>query len=72
MSYSRYYRLRAAKKIQDAARPHVIKGETLRWVWINIQLPLWPISYDLFMKLMSETDLDRRIEEMREGRGFRK
>lgn len=61
MAYTNYYYLHAAKRVQALAAPFLEEGYSLYWIWQNVQLPLFPISYSKFVEMMSESQLDNRI-----------
>lgn len=65
MAYIDYYYLENARKAQNLARPHILEGKSMRWTWINVQIPVWHVSYSTYIKMLSETNLDERIEEAR-------
>lgn len=64
MAYTEYYRLLAARKVRELIKPHLHEGMSLRRLWLNVMLPVWPVSYRTFTRLAGESNLDERISAL--------
>lgn len=71
MAYSNYYYLHAARRVQQTAAPYLDAGRSMYWIWQNVQLPIFPMSYTSFVSMMSESRLEARIAHKEKGRNRR-
>lgn len=71
MAYSDYYYLHASKKVQALAAPYMGQGHSLYWIWKNVQLPVFPISYTKFVDMLGEGNLDKRLADHERKRAKR-
>ena len=71
MAYNKINKLRMYKRITDLTNAHYEAGiTTYKGVWRNHIYPVYPISYAVYMKIISMPSIERQLaeEETRLGR----
>ena len=64
MAYNRINKLRQYKRIIDLTKAHYEEGiTTYKGVWRKHIYPVYPISYALYMKIMSLPNIERSLAE---------
>lgn len=67
MAYRNYYMLLEARKIKQILLPHLNEGKSLKRLWSNYLLPVWPVSYRTFCKRINERNIEQRLAAIEEA-----
>lgn len=68
MARSRLNLLRYYAKIVEITNAHYIEGFTYSYVWRKYVYPVYPISYDTYMRIINYPRLAQELEDLESAR----
>ena len=71
MARSRLNLLRYYAKIVEITNAHYIEGFTYSYVWRKYVYPVYPVSYDTYMRIINYPRLQQELEDLETRRTVR-